>query len=125
MDDRNSRFANLKTSSFDPARLWDRVNGDKQLLRDLVKIFAQESPRMLEQIRVAIKQSAFADVQNLSHKLKGSVLQFCGVKAIELAASLEQMGERKSLQHAHRLFSDLELEIASLTRSLQTMAEIQ
>jgi len=123
MDDRDSRFASLKSSSFDPARLWDRLNGDMQLLRDLVAVFSRESTPMLEQIRIAINKRAFADIQNLSHKLKGSALQLSGAKAAALAGSLEEMGARKSLEGAVPLFSDLEQEIASLTHSLKSMAE--
>src|SRR5262245_66682418 len=100
MDDKNPTFANLKSSSFDPAALWERLNGDVELLRDLVGIFSQESPRLLEHLRAAIEKRSFAEVKSFSHKLKGSVLQFSGVKAAALAASLEQMGARKYLEGA-------------------------
>lgn len=123
MDDQYSRFARLKSNSFDPATLWERLNGDVELLRELVGIFSEESPRMLEHIGTAIKHRAFADVQNFSHKLKGSALQFSGRKAAALAASLEKLGARKSLEGAEQIFSDLEQEVANLTRSLESMME--
>ena len=125
MDDKNPTFANLKSSSFDPAALWERLNGDVELLRDLVKIFSEEAPHLLEHIGAAIKRRSFSEVQNFSHKLKGSVLQFSGARAAALAVSLEQMGAQKSLEGAEKTLYALKEEIANLTRSLQSMAQKQ
>ena len=66
----------LKTETFDSAALWERVNRDMELLRDLVDLFAQQYPALLEGIETAIEQRSFADLQKVSHKLKGSLLQF-------------------------------------------------
>jgi len=123
MDDQDSKFASLRSGSFDPAALWERLNGDGELLRDLVGVFSMESPPMLAQIHTAIEQAAFADLQNFSHKLKGSALQFSGIKAAALAASLEKLGAQKSLEGAEQIFAELEQEIARLTHALLTMAE--
>jgi len=112
----------VTNGSFDRAALWNRLGGDAELLRELVVIFSQESPGLLHSIGAAIEERSFQDVQKLSHKLKGSALQFSGVKAAALAASLEQMGVRRKLDGADQVFSELEQEVAYLTRSLKSMA---
>ena len=118
----DSRFAALKSNSFDPAALWERIGGDVELLRDIVTIFCEEYPRLLEKLQEAIAQQAFADVQKFSHKLKGSALQFSGKTVAELAAFLEQMGQKQSLDGAARIFSRLQQEVADLAHSLRAMA---
>lgn len=117
----DSRFDALKSGTFDPQTLWDRVNGDMELLQELVAIFLDEYPTLLQSIATAIQQKSFEQVLKSSHKLKGSALQFSGTGVGALAASLEQMGREKSLQDAEQVFSDLERETIALTKSLQSM----
>lgn len=102
--------------------LFKRLDGDLDLLRDLVQIFSEESPLLLQRIDRAIAQGAFEDVRKLSHKLKGSALQFSGSRVALLAASLEDMGAHQTLRGAAPVFSDLKREVASLEQSLQSMA---
>jgi HPt (histidine-containing phosphotransfer) domain-containing protein len=116
-----ARFDLLKNSGFDPRALWDRVDGDAELLRELVDIFVDESPGLLQSIGAGIQQGAFDDVRKFSHKLKGSALQFSGTGAAALAESLERMGRDQSLQGADQVFARLEKEIADLIQSLQSI----
>ena len=118
----NMNFERLKSSGFDPGALFKRLDGDLELLRDLVQIFSQDSPLLLQKIDGAIKNRAFEDVRKLSHKLKGSALQFSGSRVASLAASLEDMGAHQTLEGAGRVLSDLKREVSSLERSLQRMA---
>lgn len=122
MSKHDPSFGSLKGSGFDPAALFRRLDGDIELLRDLLHIFSEESPLLLEKISVAIQQGAFEEVRRLSHKLKGTALQFSSSGVATLAGSLEDMGAHRMLEGAARIFSDLEREVASLERSLQTMA---
>lgn len=112
-------FDRLKSSSFDPRALWDRVDGDAELLRELVEIFVAESPALLQRIGNGIERQSFEEVTKFSHKLKGSALQFSGAGVASLAATLERMGQEKSLQNANQVFSNLQREMATLTESLR------
>ncbi|HEY6351843.1 MAG TPA: Hpt domain-containing protein [Candidatus Angelobacter sp.] len=123
MSKHDPSFDGLKSSSFDPLALFRRLDGDIELLRDLLQIFSEESPMLLKKIGAAIQHGSFEDVRKLSHKLKGSALQFSGSRMASLAASLEQMGIRQSLEGAAGIFSDLEQEVANLQRSLQSLAD--
>jgi len=123
MSNHDPSFDGLKSSGFDPSALFRRLDGDIELLRDLLQIFSEESPILLKKIGAAIQHGSFEDVRKLSHKLKGSALQFSGSRMAFLAASLEQMGTRQSLDGAAGVFSDLEQEVANLQRSLQSLAE--
>lgn len=123
MSKSDPNFGGAKDSGFDPATLFRRLDGDVELLRDLLQIFSEESPLLLKKISTAIEHGSFEDVRKLSHKLKGSALQFSGDRAASLAASLEQMGADQSLEGAARIFSELKREVANLEQSLQSIVE--
>jgi HPt (histidine-containing phosphotransfer) domain-containing protein len=113
----------LRDDRFDPVSLWARVGQDPELLGELVGIFAEEGPILLEQIRLAIKNNDTLVLRKASHKLKGSVLQFSAGRAIETAAKLEQLGRNHSVAGALELFQDLEIEVGWLIKMLKTMAD--
>jgi HPt (histidine-containing phosphotransfer) domain-containing protein len=123
MDGQGKTFQDLASDSFDPLSLWERVNGDMVLLRDLVELFDQEYPRLLASIEAAIGQGSFTDVQKLSHKLKGSALQFSGALAVAAAGKLEEMGRRGSLEGAEQLIVTLKVEVVHLMEMLKRMVD--
>src|SRR2546421_11749880 len=95
-----ARFKILKSEGFDPDSLWDRIDGDLDLLRDLIGIFSQEYPGILLRIESAISHGESSDLQKASHKLKGSVLQFSASAAAATAARLEEMGRSGVMEGA-------------------------
>ena len=121
MDSQIKSFQGLASASFDPVSLWERVNGDMELLRDLVRLFALEYPELLLNIKSAIEQSAFADLQRFSHKLKGSALQFSGSLAVAAAGKLEEMGRTESLNGAGQVLATLQYEVLRLMEALNRM----
>ena len=121
MDGQIKSFQGLESDSFDPASLWERVNGDMDLLRDLVRLFALEYPELLLNIQSAIEKGLFGDVQRLSHKLKGSALQFSGKLAVAAAGRLEEMGRTEALDGAGQILATLRFEVVRLMQSLEAM----
>jgi HPt (histidine-containing phosphotransfer) domain-containing protein len=116
-----ARFNHLKSERFDPESLWNRVDGDMELLRELVEIFAQEGPRMLAQIQDAIAHGSASDLEKASHKIKGSVLQFSARGAAAAAHELEAMGRSGSVAGAEAILNKLRNEIDLLEGTLNSM----
>jgi two-component system, sensor histidine kinase and response regulator len=116
-----ARFNNLKSERFDPESLWNRVDGDLDLLRELVELFAEEAPRMLAEIEMAIEVGSASDLEKASHKIKGSVLQFSARAAAAIALELEENGRIGSLAGAERLLKTLRQEIDVLQQTLHAM----
>jgi HPt (histidine-containing phosphotransfer) domain-containing protein len=108
---------------FDRASLWERVNEDMELLRDLLQIFKQESPVMLQKLQAALEQKSFPDVAKFSHKLKGSALQFSASPAAATAARLEKMGQSHVLEGSAEAFEQLKNEITDLVEALRQMIQ--
>ncbi|HWS17824.1 MAG TPA: Hpt domain-containing protein [Candidatus Elarobacter sp.] len=116
-----ARFNHLKSERFDPESLWNRVDGDLDLLRELVELFVEEGPRMLAEIEMAIEVGSASDLEKASHKIKGSVLQFSARTAAAIALELEENGRLGSLAGAERLVKTLRQEIDLLQQTLHAM----
>lgn len=116
-----TRFIHLKSEGFDPESLWERVDGDMDLLRELVDVFAEEAPKMLTRIEEAIDLQTPSEVEKAGHKLKGSVLQFSARNAAATALELEEKGREGSLAGAGPLLEKLRQEIDLLQEALNAM----
>jgi len=119
--EQEARFNHLKSERFDPESLWNRVDGDLDLLRELVELFVEEGPRMLAEIEMAIEVGSASDLEKASHKIKGSVLQFSARTAAAIALELEENGRLGSLAGAERLVKTLRQEIDLLQQTLHAM----
>jgi HPt (histidine-containing phosphotransfer) domain-containing protein len=105
---------NIAGPAFNFADLLDRVENDRELLRDLLLIFKQDSPRHLLSLKEAVLHSEMKQVQASSHTLKGMLSNLSMDRAADAAANLEQIGrhgERAGLKDALTL---LEQEVANL-----------
>jgi HPt (histidine-containing phosphotransfer) domain-containing protein len=115
-------WAAFKSAGFDPDALWRRIEGDVELLRELIAVFEEESPEMLDKLATAIENGDAAGLEKVGHKIKGSVLQFSGFAAGAAALELEQLGRNGTLTGAEAALQKLKQEIDILMKSLHVMA---
>lgn len=87
------------------------MDGDLDLLRDLIAVFAAEVPGMLSRIDAAIQGSDAAELERAGHKIKGSMMQFSAPTAVTAAGRLEELGSRKTVAGAEALLRTLRHEI--------------
>lgn len=69
-----------------------RVENDRDLLRELIEIFKEEFPRLLQQLQGHIVRGEMKSVESLCHGLKGMLSGLSATRAAAVAARLEQMG---------------------------------
>ena len=122
---RKARLNHLKSERFDAEALWGRVDHDRALLRELVAVFAEETPQLLARIEEGIKAGLAGDVKRASHKLKGSLLQFSARSAVAAAQELEVKAQSGPLAGAVPLLNSLRREIELLQEELNAMARNQ
>jgi two-component system, sensor histidine kinase and response regulator len=103
-----------------------RVDNDRELLRDLLSIFAEEFPRYLLALQEAVAHEDAKQVATVSHTLKGMLSNLAVTKAAASAGQLEQqarVGDQSSLKQA---FVAFELDVQGLLPEMETyMAEAQ
>ncbi len=94
------------------------VEGDMGLLRELVAIFAEDAPSMLDLLSQAIESGSAASVGDAAHALKGSVAVFGAEAATALAYALEREGRSGRVELAPELFLRLRAEIDAVLAEL-------
>jgi signal transduction histidine kinase/DNA-binding response OmpR family regulator len=95
----------------DEADLLKRLHGDKALAAEIVRLFMQECPRLLEAIRTALDRREVMAVKRAAHTLKGSASTASATGIAEAAALLELLadGDKDALEGAWlRLSTEVE-----------------
>lgn len=98
-----------------------RVGGDIDLLREIAKLFLEEYPKVLANLREAASQGDAKGVERTAHGLKGSVATFGASDAVNAALKLEQMGRTQQLQEVAQVLATLELALAALRPELEAL----
>ncbi len=109
--------------ALDRAALLERVEGDEEMLAELVAVFLEDCPRLLAALGEAIGQGNAEAVREAAHGLKGSVGYFGSPAAQTAALRLETMGQSGDLTGADAAFWDLERKLTRLRVGLAGMIE--
>ena len=97
------------------------MEGNRELLSELVDILRAESPRLLANLRQSVEAGDARGVREAAHAIKGTVGNFGGHAASEAARVLEVMGRDGVLNGAGAAVARLELAVAELERNLVLM----
>jgi two-component system sensor histidine kinase/response regulator len=100
--------------TFDYPELLERVDHDRELLRDLLTIFKEEYPRSLRTLREAVQAKDSKRVAAAAHALKGMLSTLAATQAATTAAWLEEMGQRGETSALLEVFAAFESEAAML-----------
>ena len=110
------------TPPFDEQAALARLDGDRDLLRDVAGLFVTEAPRIVQSMRAAVAAGDARALQLSAHALKGSASTFSAKSLVEAAWALEQMGRRADLGGAAEALVGLEREAARLRKALAEYA---
>jgi len=103
-----------------------RVENDLALLDELIGIFTEESPLLLQALRESIANRDIKNVEVRSHSLKGMLSGLSLTRAAAMASQLEQMAREQKPSGFEDVLTLLEFEMANLLPELDAyMAEVQ
>ena len=95
----------------DWAAALDRLQGDRELLEELVGVIRQEAPSLLAAVREAVERNDAPALKLSAHTLKGSLGNFAAAAAVEAAKRLELMAKQGDLSDAPQALAALEREL--------------
>jgi HPt (histidine-containing phosphotransfer) domain-containing protein len=95
-----------------------RLGGDQVLFFDLVRFYFEDSPRLMEQLRLAVLNCDANAIERLAHSLKGLVGNFDRPLPTETAMLIEQMGRAHDFQGVSQALPILEDSLRQLHDSL-------
>ena len=125
-DNKNSSLAIYEDDTsitFDKESLLNVFEHDWSFLKEVVDIFVNDYPRMLNAIREAIKTKDADSLKRNAHTLKGMSRNFQMEEAIKTALNLEEMGDKKEFDGAKEACEALAGELAKLEKCLMDMRE--
>jgi PAS domain S-box-containing protein len=97
--------------TLDRTYLLAQTGGSLETLKEIVALFREECPKLMQQIRSAITAGDSSELQRAAHTLKGSI-QFFGVtRSAEAALALETLGREETLASAEDAWHVLVMEI--------------
>jgi len=106
-----------------PALDWDsaleRVAHSREILIELVEIFIQQWPEIMDEIEQGVARQDYATLHRAAHTLKGSASIFGAQPVVDAAYRLAEMGKNRSLVDADNALRDLQDEIDRLLPELQ------
>ena len=105
----------------DRSGLLDGVGGDAKLLRQLIRIFLDDSPALLHAIRAAIDANDADTLRKAAHALKGAAGHFSRRGTYDVALTLERMGQRGNVAGVEEVFVALEKHLFRLARDLTVL----
>jgi two-component system, sensor histidine kinase and response regulator len=123
--EKSRSFGNLitdqlrKENIFDSEQALESVDGDFDLLRELIAVFSESYPKTMEEIRKAIINGDANKLNKAAHFLKGSVAGFGAKQVMETASQLEVMGKNNNLSQGKEIFTLLAKEMEHLEQSLE------
>ena len=85
----------MSNSSINFSELLERVENDRELLRDLLLIFKEEFPRLNQALHDAVESREAKRVTAEAHTLKGMLSHLAARQAADAAARLEQLGRKE------------------------------
>ena len=94
-----------------------RFEGDRQLFRDIIEYFLEDSPPLLRALKKAIETSDASSVGSAAHSLRGLVAGCGGVRAAQAAERVENAVQAGDVQNLALLVDALECELEQLRKA--------
>jgi two-component system sensor histidine kinase/response regulator len=107
----------------DRAALLARVEGDVELLLEIVELFLTDSSHQLAQIRDSAARRDAKALEKAAHGLKGALGNFSVQAAYDAALRLEMIGRSGDLNKADEALINLEEEIERLRSALEALTK--
>jgi HPt (histidine-containing phosphotransfer) domain-containing protein len=105
------------------ADLLARVENDHELLSELIGIFNQDFPCLLQSLQRSVVLEDMKNVEATSHALKGMLSGLSVMQAAATASLLEQMGREGKTSGLTDALTLLESQVAQLLPELEAYVE--
>ena len=98
----------MNRKPFDIGRLMERLDGDEKPLREMVRLFLINIPRMVAESRSAVENENRVTSANLAHTVKDSCATFCAFAMRDIPRETERAAEEKNSARVQSLLSQIE-----------------
>jgi CheY-like chemotaxis protein/HPt (histidine-containing phosphotransfer) domain-containing protein len=92
----------------DRASLMDRVEGDRELLAEMIALFVDDVPRLMDTMRSALRQGDMTVLERSAHSLKGAASNLSANLTSAAASQLEKNAKNGDVEASKASLTSLE-----------------
>jgi two-component system, sensor histidine kinase and response regulator len=107
----------------DHASLLERVEGDQELLSEMIHLFEEDAPKLVDAMRDALQRGDLAVLERSAHSLKGAASNLSAKVAAAAALQLEKDAKNKNLESAKDHLEHVEQEVKRLLPALAELCQ--
>ncbi len=109
----------------DRGALLARLEGDEDLLQELLKAALKEMRRLLPEVHKALPTRDLDTIRSAAHSLRGAMANFAATEAVNAAAQLEMMTEIGDQSSLEKAVAQMDQEMARLEPALAALLHVE
>lgn len=103
--------------------LWEQIDGDRDLLGDVVALFRDDCPMRLDDCRAAVTAHDAERLARSAHSIKGAASTLAAQATYHAAYALEKLGQQANFGAAPGAIDKLDVELKRLFEYLDRIEE--
>jgi CheY-like chemotaxis protein len=105
----------------DRVSLLDRVEGDQELLAEIIKVFLADAPQLLGEMQNALQQGDMISLERSAHSMKGAAGNMSALATVNAASQLEQSAKKGDAEKSKSNLTALQ---GAVERLLPVLADL-
>jgi CheY-like chemotaxis protein len=107
----------------DRISLLERVEGDQELLTEMIHLFQEDAPKLLAAMRDALQRGDMAVLERSAHSLKGAASNLSAKATAAAALELEKDAKSEDAESAKKSLAAVELAVEHLLPALADLCQ--
>jgi HPt (histidine-containing phosphotransfer) domain-containing protein len=109
--------------NLDRASILERLEGNPELLTELIQLFLGEAPQLIEAMRKALQRGDMQDLGRSAHSMKGAASNFLAYGTVSAASQLESDAKKGDAESAKTSLATLRVVVGRLLPELANMCQ--
>jgi two-component system, sensor histidine kinase and response regulator len=105
------------------ALILERLEGDSELLTELVGLFLEQAPQLIEAMRKALQRGDMQELGRSAHSMKGAASNFLAHGTVSAASRLENDAKNGDAESVKASLATLEVDVECLLPELANLCQ--
>jgi len=113
------------TQCIDWQQALDAIEGNRELLGELIGIFREECPKLRSEIATSLQSGDLPGLRRAAHTLKGALGHLAAGNGVQLAQQIEDHARRGSAEAIHPLWPLLQTQLDEINQALSHFPQVE